>query len=839
MTEREKNKTKEIESNINSDLKNQILNICEPMCLKISRDKPKNIVQHMLKFLRNNYNYSSSLLHNDQKKELSQLKKDLKFFHEQEENFFFMETYHKLRKEGKSPDKKNKAYLKQRQRLPPDELIPSDDEDYNDPDEIDTRLDDINYIKENANQEIRPDYFEINSPNEKKDIVKNEKSEDVFELLKINLIKSPLFSELPFDILKKCIDAMTKDNYKAMSEIVKQGDYSDNFYFVLDGELECRMGFTKIKKEGNRTKVEKFDPKLVKVYYSGDYFCELNLLYHMPIRASIKAITDTTLLILDRKTYKQILNSSFIEKTNNRIELFKKMPIFETLLDEEFEKLSKIYKEKIYYKGETIIKENEYMNVLMIIEEGKCTGYKMFEKGKIPKKIREYKEEDFIGKAALLKEELSEETIKTTSNIVKLICFDRQTIKNVFGSFEQILMRDVEVYEKYFPPIPEYSEQDIMKDTKSQILSVEGDNIPQNSTKNLFIEESTKRINKIDKNDNLNNINNNNIQSRNTEKQSIKPEKINSLSYGIDEISKRASKEKEEMYESEIKRLKEEVSLLKNKLSNRTYPELNHDNFNENENVNLSNLKYKEKEIEQNKSEKEIISSEINNIMISNQVNNDNIINNENNVNNEEINNNFINNKLSENINISQNNQNDYNEEKISNKEEFIKNLVNFENNNNEVNKSNNELQEKLKKEEIEKNAAELENVNRENYESNNFTNNINVEIGEKIEDKNIINNNTNNNNNNSNSLNNSKKNEKINNSQTSFKENRVMNINKFKNLKNLNIDDMNSSIHKRSVANKSIKNFDEFQIDSNNSIKNKKINSEKNINKVDSKRYN
>ena len=399
------------------------------------------------------------------------------------------------------------------------------------------------------------------------------------------------------------------------------------------------MGFTKIKKEGNRTKVEKFDPKLVKVYYPGDYFCELNLLYHMPIRASIKAITDTTLLILDRKTYKQILNSSFIEKTNNRIELFKKMPIFETLLDEEFEKLSKIYKEKIYYKGETIIKENEYMNVLMIIEEGKCTGYKMFEKGKIPKKIREYKEEDFIGKAALLKEELSEETIKTTSNIVKLICFDRQTIKNIFGSFEQILMRDVEVYEKYFPPIPEYSEQDIMKDTKSQILSVEGDNIPQNSTKNLFIEESTKRINKIDKNDNLNNINNNNIQSRNTEKQSIKPEKINSLSYGIDEISKRASKEKEEMYESEIKRLKEEVSLLKNKLSNRTYPELNNDNFNENENVNLSNLKYKEKEIKQDKSEKEIFTSEINNNMMNNQINNDNIINN---VNNEEINNNFI-----------------------------------------------------------------------------------------------------------------------------------------------------------------------------------------------------
>jgi hypothetical protein len=63
---------------------------------------------------------------------------------------------------------------------------------------------------------------------------------------------------------------MTEVNYKAMNDVVKQGDYSDNFYIVLDGELECRMGFTIIKKEGNRTKVEKFDPKLVKVYYPGD-----------------------------------------------------------------------------------------------------------------------------------------------------------------------------------------------------------------------------------------------------------------------------------------------------------------------------------------------------------------------------------------------------------------------------------------------------------------------------------------------------------------------------------------------------------------------------------------
>ena len=827
MTERVKSKEEETNSinNNNSELKNKILNICEPMCLKIVKDKPENIVQFMMKYLRNNYNYSSSLLHSDQKKELSQLKKQLQFFHEQEENFYYMETYHKLNKNLKSPDKKNKSFQKQKQRLPPDEIIPSDDEDYNNPDEIDNRLDDIDYIKEKAKQEIRPDYFEINNPNEKITIKNNKKSENIFQFLKSNLIKSPLFSELSFDILSKCINAMTEENYKAMNDIVKQGDYSDNFYIVLDGELECRMGFTIIKKEGNRTKVEKFDPKLVKLYYPGDYFCELNLLYHMPIRASVKAVTDTKLYCLDRKTYKYILNSSFINKSNNRIELFKKLPIFETFTDEEYEKLSKIVKEEIFHKGETVIKENEYMNNLMIIEEGKCCGYKIIEKGKMPKKTRDYSEEDFFGKTALLKEELSEETIIVSSSIVKFICFDRNTVKNIFGSLEQILMRDVDIYEKYFPPIPEYSENDALKD----------------NTKSVYMD------NNVDNNENIN-INNQNIQSRNADKNIIQPEKINSLTYGIDEISKRASKEKEEMYESEIKRLKEEVSLLKNKLGNRTYPELNENNFNENNN-NFMNAEFQEKVIRQVNSEKDFIASGINNNMINNELNTDRIINNDNNnLNNIEVNNNFNQNLNNENVDNEILRNNMSNEQNL-NREELNNNLnINNEFNNNEINKSNNEIQNQIQANEIDRRDGEFEEVktdiNIENNNQNNLLNNVNEYINEdrfnNNNTNNLINNNDDiiNNNNNAKSMNNSNMDEKLNDSQTDSRRNKL-HMNKFKNLANLdiNIDDINSSQRKRTATNRSIKNLNNFQIESNNSFKNKKIRSEREINNSDSKK--
>ena len=826
MSEIKANKKSEVES-----IKNEILNICEPMCLKIIKEKPDDIVQYMMKYLRNNYNYSSSLLSNEEKKELSQLKKELQFFHEQEENIYFIDSYLK-RKDIKTTDKKGKNAQKQRQKLPPDENIPSEDEDYNNPDEIDTRLDDIKYIKENSNKEIRPDYFEIKNINNNIDINYNKKPGNIFEFLKNNLIKSPLFSELSFDILTKCIDALTEVDYKIMNDIIKQDEYSDNFYIIFEGELECKIGFTIVTKEGNRTKVERYDPKLVKVYYPGDYFCELNLLYHTPSRGTIKAITDAKLYTINRQTYKYIINSSLNEKNKNRIELFKRLPIFETFIDEEFAKLTTINKEEIFYKGETIIKENEYLNKLMIIEEGKCTGYKTIESGKIPKRIREYKEEDFFGRISLLKDELIEETIKATSDIVKFISFDRHTIINNFGSLELILMRDIDIYEKYFPPLPDYSENDMSKDkTKSIILSVEGDNINQNNNiiTNNIVYENKRDINILE-----NNINFQKTQSRNNENVNILPEKINS--FGMEGITQKISKEKEEEYESEIKRLKDEVSLLKNKLENKTFPELNNIfSINETNKQNKSNFEFQNNMIKQESIEKEEAnSSNIKNIN-NNIINNDNILNNNNNiVNNDDI---LNNNNINQDINEIDNNNNlnnqleminyKINQPKINderNSDNYLSNNNNFntfninnqeynnkiQNEVNEINESHEQIEEIINLDINLKNNIDLSNKINNNFNQDNSMQNDEIRINNKTESKND-----------------SKMNIKLNNSQSNFSENRVRKSNKFKNLANLNIDNIDNSMRNKTSTNKSIQNMECIQIDSNISVKRKKTNSE------------
>ena len=88
---------------------NSILKICEPMCINLIKEKPKNITSYMINWLKNKYNYSSSLLQNQEKKELQKLKDDIEIFHEMDEHFYFVEQQNKSKKETKTNAKKSKV----------------------------------------------------------------------------------------------------------------------------------------------------------------------------------------------------------------------------------------------------------------------------------------------------------------------------------------------------------------------------------------------------------------------------------------------------------------------------------------------------------------------------------------------------------------------------------------------------------------------------------------------------------------------------------------------------------------------------------------------------------
>ena len=601
------------------ELKEFLTNVCESMCLDALETKPKDIPNYMINYLQNKYGYSSSGLQYEEKKELEKLRNDVEIFRDMDEHTYYAELQKQVKKEVKVNDKKSKNPPKPKPRLPPDELIVSDEEDYNDMDEIDQNLDNVEYIQKCNlnNRRIALTENVINDEEDTGQIKTHKKSNELIEFMRINLIKSPIFCQLPQEILKQCIDAMEEKNIPAVTDVCKQGEIGESFFFVEEGELECKMQFTKITKEGNRKKVEKFEPKLVKIYGRGDYFGELSLLFHIPRRGTVKAVNDAKLYFLNRSTFKKILKRANEDKIARKINIFKKVPILETLTDEELIKLDDISKEAIYHNGEIIIKENEISNVMFFIDKGKCIGTQTEENGKIPVKTKDYREGDIIGERSLLKGEKRQENIIANSDYVKLICLDRFSFKNNFGSLEQILMRNMDLYNTFFPPIQEEKPEEKIEDNKPETDKINPLLVSQNQNPNPY--QQPQNIEPGKQNE-INIQNQNNLNKQNN----------------LEEITKKIKKEAEEdkkkmiiEHEEELARIKEQLEFFKTQ--NEQLMKINQENQNK---INQLNEQNPNQNPENNIDNNNLENNNINNNMDNN--------NDENNINNNLMENNLL-----------------------------------------------------------------------------------------------------------------------------------------------------------------------------------------------------
>ena len=736
------------------DLKEFLTNVCESMCLDALETKPKDIPNYMINFLQNRYGYSSSGLHYEEKKELEKLRSDVEIFRDMDEHTYYAELQKQVKKEIKVNEKKSKNPPKPKPRLPPDEIMVSDDEDYNDMDEIDQNLDNLEFIKKCNlnNKRIAVTENCFREEDEQIPIKTFKKSNELIEFMRINLMKSPIFSELPMDILRQCIEAMEEKNIPAVTDVFKQGEIGDSFFFVEEGELECKMQFIKVTKEGNRKKVEKFEPKLVKVYGPGDYFGELSLLYHNPRRGTIKAVTDAKLYSLNRNTYKKILRKANEDKISKKINIFRKVPILEALTDEELEKLDDITKEAIYYNGETIIKENEFSNVMFIIDKGRCIGTQTKEEGKVPEKVKDYREGDIIGEGALLKGERRQENIIANSDFVKLICLDRFSFKNNFGSLEQILMRNMDLYNIFFPPIQEEKPEEKPNEGKE-----EGDKNPNQNPSQPHNEQG--KVNDINMSSmnitNLNNLNNN----------------ANNNTVNVEEIKKIKEEHEEEkkkittQYEEKVEQLMKQLELLKSqneKLQNQVQnPNVSEVNPNPNPNVEEHVFDVNNNVEENQNVENKDILKNINNNNMEENLNGqeNNIENNNNNIDNEGINNNnnIDNEGINNNNNLEEQNQNKLEEvnndnningegSKNSSKLELIRDILAYHENDYQIKPENGENpgspegQNEIENAQLPNNDAVEENPTKMEVNNNiNLLNNENKE-NEEFNENNLIN---------------------------------------------------------------------------------------------------
>jgi len=234
--------------------------------------------------------------------------------------------------------------------------------------------------------------------------------------------------------------------------VIKQGDQGDCLYYILHGLVSIQLSIqidTGIQDKNQIVIVEKNIGEL----RDGEIFGEIALLYNIPRTASIIALTDTSLIKIDKMPFNKYLKNVFEGQLQDQIEFLKICPIFNKMPKELLIKLGIRSVMKKFATGQIILKNDTKSDSIFVIRRGTVKVIKeiLFIKNenKIRKKrmrrnrsqILDY--EDYTNRQQLENEKVlellalgpSEEDMREDNYIKKSITLEILKIGDIFPSY--------------------------------------------------------------------------------------------------------------------------------------------------------------------------------------------------------------------------------------------------------------------------------------------------------------------------------------------------------------------------------------------------------------------
>lgn len=264
-----------------------------------------------------------------------------------------------------------------------------------------------------------------------------EKSPEVAsELLRV-VAKSPLLRTLDKEQKDKIVKAFSGPLIKEAGEnVITQGDIGETFYLLEDGLVDVYV------KKGGADEIK------VHTYKAGDAFGELAIMYNAPRAATCRAQTPSKLWALDRVSFKVIVVAAAMLKREQYSGFLKAVPILATLNEMEVSALADALAEEVYEDGSTICTQGDEGNFFYIIKSGAAECSQVDASGN-SKVVASLATGAYFGEIALLTSKPRQATVKATSGQLTVLSLDRATFVRVFGPMEDIMKRQMELYNKY------------------------------------------------------------------------------------------------------------------------------------------------------------------------------------------------------------------------------------------------------------------------------------------------------------------------------------------------------------------------------------------------------
>jgi CRP-like cAMP-binding protein len=272
--------------------------------------------------------------------------------------------------------------------------------------------------------------------------VKIQKTPDVHSLIYDAIKPNALFEILANEEIMQIIDVFKPEAFKKGEVVIRQGDMGREFYVVESGKLseQVESGVSKARvyaRGGELSEQVESGVSKARVYARGDAFGEVALVFGSPSLATITAMTDVRVWILERNVYSSVISSIRREQYQEKQEFLRECvvgdrPFFNIFDSHQIEDLAIAAKVDNFEEGEVILREGEIVETFYIVRSGTVERFKTNRAGH-EDKAGTIDGGKVFGTTALLKGVGSQYTYRASTR-VKVFYLTRHDFEFIIGS---------------------------------------------------------------------------------------------------------------------------------------------------------------------------------------------------------------------------------------------------------------------------------------------------------------------------------------------------------------------------------------------------------------------
>eukprot|EP00435_Cladocopium_sp_Y103_P024388 s340_g6.t1 len=228
--------------------------------------------------------------------------------------------------------------------------------------------------------------------------------------------------------IQQLIDCAWEEQVPAGYNVISEGDINASFFYIIkNGKFDVMQKSSEAGKEA----LERVGQLKV-----GNSFGELALIYTAPRAATVKAVIDSELWVMDRSDFKKILADKNDKAKEYVVYLDKVDLLRESLKAEEKQALAQSLTEMSFTDGELIFEQGEAGDSFYILIDGQVSVIK--DGVEQTRLTATASSAQHFGERALLNNSPRAATIKVTSEVAKTLRLDRETFEWLLGSLEEL-----------------------------------------------------------------------------------------------------------------------------------------------------------------------------------------------------------------------------------------------------------------------------------------------------------------------------------------------------------------------------------------------------------------